>query len=88
MNVELLKELIRLKDERIKDKERIIKAIEDNISSNLEIIKEKDQIIEQLLKQNIELKIIKKFKLKSGKFSKSKNFSFYFIIISFNKKYI
>jgi hypothetical protein len=63
MNVELLKEIIRLKDERIKDKERILKAIEDNINSNLEIIKAKDQIIEQLLKQNIELKIIKKFKL-------------------------
>ncbi len=43
----------------------MLKAIEDNINSNLEIIKEKDQIIEQLLKQNIELKIIKMFKLEN-----------------------
>ena len=34
-----------------------------------EIIKSKDLIIELLEKQNIEMKIIRNFKLKSGKFS-------------------
>jgi hypothetical protein len=35
----------------------LIKAIEDTINSKYEIIKSKDQIIELLQKQNIELKI-------------------------------
>ena len=62
MNVEMLNEIIKMKNE-------IIKAEDNTLNSMYEIIKSKDLIIELLEKQNIEMKIIRNFKLKSGKFS-------------------